>query len=112
MSPLLPWSAHPTYTVELLFGSTAMESVDPTRSCPKVGAFDQGIDARLTTIRPSTLSDGSFKAWNGLRPVPPLASRTTKTQLVATEPLNFRHHKKATYRLLSPAMAVRTERPT
>src|SRR5438552_16593103 len=105
MSPLLPWSAHPTYTVELLFGSTAMESVDPTRSCPKVGAFDQGIEARLTTIRPGNLSDGSFKAWNGLGPVPPLSSRTTTTSLVATVPLNFRQPKKATETVLSAALA-------
>jgi len=29
---LRPWSAQPTYTVELLLGSTAMERVEPIRS--------------------------------------------------------------------------------
>src|SRR2546430_9591715 len=67
MSPLLPWSAQPTYTVELLFGSTAIESVEPMRSCPRVGALDHGIETRLTTIRPGNLSDGSFNAWKGDR---------------------------------------------
>jgi len=49
---------NPTYTVELLFGSTAMESVEPIRSCPNVGAFDQG-DRDLLDDQPP----GQFVRW-------------------------------------------------
>src|SRR5260370_40051774 len=112
MSPLLPWSAQPTYTMELLFGSTAMESVEPTRSCPRVGAFDQGMETRLTTIRPGNLSEGSFNAWKGLGPAPPVSSRTTTTSLVATVPLNFRHPKKGSVNRIVARDCRPKERPT
>src|SRR5205807_9199458 len=95
MSPLRPRSAQPTYTVELLFGSTAMESVEPIRSCPSVGAFDQGMEMFLTTRRPGNLSDGSFNDWKGIAPGAAVSVRTTTTSLVATVPLNLRQPKKA-----------------
>src|SRR6266436_6051351 len=95
MSPWLPWSAHPTYTVELLLGSTAIDSVEPIRSCPSVGEFDHGIETALTTSRPGKLSDGSFSAWKGFGSVAPMSSRTTTTSLVAVLPSNLRQPKKA-----------------
>src|SRR5439155_160872 len=102
----------PTYTVELLFGSTAMESVEPIRSCPRVGAFDQGMEMFLTTRRPGNLSDGSFNAWKGLAPVAAVSSRTTTTSVVATVPLNLRQPKKAAYTVPPPATAGRTDGPS
>src|SRR5215472_2552374 len=112
MSPLLPWSAQPTYTVELLFESTAMESVDPILSWPSVGAFDHGIDTFLTTRLPVILSLGSFSAWNGLAPVAAASSRTTTTSLVAVLPSNLRQPKNAAYTVPSFATAGRTDGPS
>src|SRR5438270_1439259 len=95
LAPLLPRSAQPTYTVELLFGSTAIESVEPIRSCPSVGAFDQGMEIFLTTRRPGNLSVGSLNARKGVAPVAAVSSRITTMSLVATVPLNLRQPKKA-----------------
>src|SRR5260370_11880359 len=86
ITPLRPWSAQPTYTVELLLGSTAMDSVEPIRSCPSAGAFDHGIETPLITSRPGKLSDGSFNAWKGFGPSPPLSSPPTTTSLLPEVP--------------------------
>src|SRR6266513_2137524 len=41
MSPVPTRSAHARYTLSLWSASTAIDSVDPMRSCPSVGAVDQ-----------------------------------------------------------------------
>src|SRR5260370_35639985 len=97
ITPLRPWSAHPTFTVEILLGSTAMDSVEPIRSCPSAGAFDHGIETPLITSRPGKLSDGSFNAWKGFGPVAPVSSRTTTTRLLAVLPSHLRRPKNAWY---------------
>src|SRR5215469_1600303 len=84
MSPLLPLSAQLRYTIELLCGSTAIESVEPIRSCPSVGALDHGIETFFTTT----------------------------TSLVAVLPSNLRQPKNAAYTVPSFATAGRTDGPS
>src|SRR5215469_14018478 len=112
MSPLLPLSAQLRYTIELLCGSTAIESVEPTRSCPRVGALDHGIEAFFTTTRPGNLSEGSVSARKGFAPVAAASSRTTTTSLVAVLPSNLRQPKNAAYTVPSFATAGRTDGPS
>src|SRR5437763_802749 len=112
MSPLFPLSAQLTYTIALRFGSTAMESVEPMRSCPKAGALDHGIATFFTTTRPGSLSDGSFNARKGFVPVAAASSRTTTTSLVAVFPSNFLQPKNAAYTVPSLANAGRTDGPS
>src|SRR5205823_14391241 len=108
MSPLLPLSAQPTYTIELLFGSTAIESVEPIRSCPSAGALDHGMEAFFTTTRPGSLSEGSVSARKGLAPAAAAPSRTTTTSLVAVSPSTLRQPNTAAYAVPSLATAART----
>src|SRR5713226_8357318 len=97
MSPLLPWSAQPTYTVELLLGSTAIDSVEPIRSCPSVGEFDQGIATALTTRRPGKLSDGSFSAWKGFGSVDTVSYGTPPELHAVVTRRNFQHEIRAAH---------------
>src|SRR5690348_3002618 len=111
MSPFPTRSAQATYTVSLWSGSTAIESVGPMRSWPRVGAFDQGIVTWVATRRPGRLSDGSTRWRNGAVPVAPLSSRTTTTSLVTFDPTCERQPKYATYTVWSRATAGRIDGP-
>src|SRR2546427_11961664 len=97
MSPVPTRSAHARYTLSLWSASTASDSVDPMRSCPSVGAFDQGMVTWVATRRPGRGSDGSTRARHGVAPVAPLSSRTTTTSLVTSDPAFERQPKYATY---------------
>src|SRR5438034_6804790 len=67
------------------------------RSCPSVGALDQGMVTPVATRRPGRWSDGSTRSRNGVAPVAPLSSRTTTTSLVTSAPAFERQPKYATY---------------
>src|SRR2546426_12072577 len=97
MSPVPTRSAHARYTLLLWSASTAIDSVEPMRSCPSVGAFDQGMVTWVATRRPGRLSDGSTRARKGVAPVAPLSSRPTTTSLVTSDPAFERQPKYATY---------------
>src|SRR6266480_1615006 len=66
MSPVPTRSAHARYTLSLWSASTAIDSVDPTRSCPSVGALDQGMVTWIATRRPGRWSDGSTRSRKGV----------------------------------------------
>src|SRR5436309_2522617 len=74
-------SHHATYTVELAFGSTAMDTEPPRRCCPVavVPETMNGNDTPCATRRPGRLSLGSISAVNGLDPAPQRSSPTTTT---------------------------------
>src|SRR5437016_13155577 len=111
MSPVPTRSAHARYTVSLWSASTAIDRVEPMRSCPSVGAFDQGMVTWVATSRPGRWSDGSTRSRKGVAPVAPLSSRTTTTTLVTFDPVFERQPKYATYTVYSCATAVRTDGP-
>src|SRR5256712_12375759 len=97
MSPVPTRSAHARSTLLLGGASTAIDSVERMRSCPSVGAFDQGMVTWVATRRPGRLSDGSTRSRKGVAPVAPLSSRTTTTSLVTSDPAFERQPKYATY---------------
>src|SRR6266849_10768059 len=97
MSPVPTRSAHAWYTLSLWSASTAIDRVDPMRSCPSVGEFDQGMVTRVATRRPGRLSDGSTRSRNGVAPVAPISSRTTTTSLVTSDTEFEGEPKYATY---------------
>src|SRR5436853_7382508 len=66
MSPVPTRSAHARYTLSLCSASTAIDSVEPMRSCPSVAAFDQGIVTWVATRRPGRWSDGSSRCRKGV----------------------------------------------
>src|SRR5207253_10103543 len=88
---------HTTLFLSLCIASTAIDSVEPMRSCPSVAAFDQGIVTWVATRRPGRWSDGSSRCRKGVAPVAPLSSRTTTTSLVTSDPVFERQPKYATY---------------
>src|SRR2546430_11940018 len=51
LSPVPTRSAHARYTLSLWSASTAIDRVDPMRSCPSVGALDQGMVTWVATRR-------------------------------------------------------------
>src|SRR5256885_12946599 len=73
MSPVPTRSAHARYTVSLWSASTAIDRVEPMRSCPSVGALDQGMVTWVATRRPGRWSEGSTRSRNGAAPVAPLS---------------------------------------
>src|SRR5438128_5864072 len=89
--------AQARYTLSLSTASTAIDRVEPMRSCPSVGALDQGMVTWVATKRPGRLSDGSPRSRKGLAPAAPLSSRTTTTSLVTSDPAFERQPKYATY---------------
>src|SRR2546426_8959552 len=84
-------------TCALPISSTAIDRVEPMRSCPSVGALDQGMVTWVATRRPGRWSEGSTRSRNGVVPVAPLPSRTTTTSLVTSAPAFDRQPKYATY---------------
>src|SRR2546425_8958107 len=105
MSPVPTRSAHARYTLSLWSASTAIDSVDPMRSCPSVGALDQGMVTPVATRRPGRWSDGSTRSRKGVAPVAPLSSRTTTTSLVTSAPA-FERSEEHTSELQSLAYLV------